>query len=94
MSTSQTVEIYKILNRYFKNEEDATRVVSELELVIDNKFEEKKSVLATKEDLKDLRQEMNDLRVELISKLNDHFKWTIASLLSVGAFIVALIKWL
>jgi hypothetical protein len=85
MSTAQTVEIYKILNRYFKNEEDATRIVSDLQVVIDNKFEEKKSELATKQDL-------NDLRVDLINKLNDHFKWTIATLLTVGAFIVALIK--
>ena len=85
MSTAQTVEIYKILNRYFKNEEDATRIVSDLQVVIDNKFEEKKSELATK-------QNFNDLRVDLINKLNDHFKWTRATLLTVGAFIVALIK--
>lgn len=87
MSTAQTLEIFKILRKHFQNEEAATRVVEDLQHVIDNKFEEKKTELATKYDL-------NDLRVELINKLNDHFKWTIATLLSVGAFIVALIKWL
>lgn len=87
MSTAQTVEIYKILNKYFQNEDDATKVVADLQYVIDSKFEDKRSELATKQDL-------NDLRVELVNKLNDHFKWTIATLLSVGAFIVALIKWL
>jgi len=87
MSTAQTLEIFKILRKHFQNEEDATRVVEDLQQVIDNKFEEKKTELATKTDLR-------GLRVELINKLNDHFKWTIATLLSVGAFIVALIKWL
>jgi len=94
MSTAQTLEIFKILRKHFQNEEDATRVVEDLQQVIDNKFEERKTELPTKHDLKDLRLELNDLRVELINKLNDHFKWTIATLLSVDAFIVALIKWL
>lgn len=82
------------MRKHFQNEEDATRVVEDLQQVIDHKFEERKTELATKHDLKDLRLELNDLRVELINKLNDHFKWIIATLLSVGAFIVALIKWL
>ncbi|MEJ7679782.1 MAG: hypothetical protein WKG06_18390 [Segetibacter sp.] len=85
MSTAQTVEIYKILNKYFQNEDDATKIVADLQYVIYSKFEDKKSELATKQDL-------NDLRIELVNKLNDHFKWTIATLLSVGAFVVALIK--
>jgi len=42
-------------------------IVSELPVIIDNKFEERKSELATKQDL-------NDLRVDVINKLNDHFK--------------------
>lgn len=87
MSTAQTVEIYKILNKHFQNEDDATKVVADLQYVIDSKFEDKKSELATKQDL-------NDLGVELVNKLNDHFKLTIATLVSAGAFIVALIKWL
>lgn len=94
MSTAQTLEIFKILRKHFQNEEDATRVVEDIQKIIDNRFEEKKTELATKHDLNDLKLELNDLRVELINKLNDHFKWTIATLLSVGAFIVALIKWL
>lgn len=87
MSTAQTVEIYKILNKHFQNEEDATKVVADLQYVIDSKFEDKKSELATKQDL-------NELRIELVNKRNEHFKWTIATLLSVGASVVALIKWL
>ncbi len=61
MSTAQTLEIFKILRKHFQNEEDATRVVEDLQQVIDHKFEERKTELATKHDLKDLRLELNDL---------------------------------
>jgi len=45
--------------------------------------------LATKADLK---EEINNLRIELFNKLNDHFKWTIATMLSVAGIIIAVIK--
>ncbi|MCW3107255.1 MAG: hypothetical protein JWQ09_1761 [Segetibacter sp.] len=89
MSTAQTLERYKILNKHFKNDDDATRVVADLQYVIDNKFEERKSELATKADIK---EEINNLRIELFNKLNDHFKWTIATMLGVAAIIIAIIK--
>lgn len=70
MSTAQTLEIFKVLRKYFKNEDDVSRVVEDLQKVIDNKFEEKKTELATKQDLSDLRlasqQDLNNLRVKLI----------------------------
>lgn len=87
MSAEQTVQIYKLLQKYFQNEEDATKVVTGLQEIIDNMFENKKSELATKSDLQ-------DLRLDLVNKLNDHFKWTVATIITIGAFIVALIKWL
>ncbi|HEX8277520.1 MAG TPA: hypothetical protein VF540_02455 [Segetibacter sp.] len=87
MSAEQTVQIYKLLQKYFQNEEDATKVVAGLQQIIDRKFEDKKTELATKSD-------MQELRFELVNKLNDHFKWTVATIFSVGALIVALIKWL
>lgn len=89
MSTAQTLEIYKILNKYFQNDEDATRIVEDLQYVIDKKFEERKSELATKSVLK---EEINNLRIELFNKLNDHFKWTIGTMIAVAGIIVAIIK--
>ncbi|MCW3110013.1 MAG: hypothetical protein JWQ09_4519 [Segetibacter sp.] len=92
MSTVQTLELYKILRKYFQNEEDATRVVEDLQFVIDKKFEEKKSELSTKQDIIELKLELKDLRIELFNKLNDHFKWTIATRLAVAGIIIAIIK--
>ena len=77
------MEIYKILNTYFKNEEDATKVVQDIQIIIDQKFEEKKETLATKEDI---------MRLE--NKLNENLKWTMATIIGMGGLIVGLIKFI
>jgi hypothetical protein len=38
MSAGQTLEIYKVLPKYFQNDEDAARIVSDLEKIIDKKL--------------------------------------------------------
>ncbi len=72
MSTTQTLEIYKVLQKYFKNEEDASRVVADLEKIIEDKLEYKKTELATKNDL-------HDLKIDLITRIEtsktDTIKW-------------------
>jgi ArsR family metal-binding transcriptional regulator len=81
MNATQTLEIYKILNQYFKNEDHATKIVEDIQQIIDNKFDEKKDVLASKEDI---------MRLE--NKLNDQLKWLMATMIAVGGFIIAVIK--
>jgi hypothetical protein len=51
MTATQSLNLYNLSLRYFKNENDAKSFVSEVEAVVDSKFESKKSELATKEDL-------------------------------------------
>ncbi len=92
MSTVQTLEMYKILKKYFQNEEDATKVVVDLQFVIDKKFEEKKTEMPTKQDITELKLELKDLRAELFNKMNDLFKWTIATMIAVAGIIIAIIK--
>ena len=45
------------------------------------KFDEKKDILATKDDI---------MRIE--NKLNDQLKWLMATMIAVGGFIIAIIK--
>jgi hypothetical protein len=72
MSTAQILEIYKVLQKYFQNEEDANRVVADLQKIIDYKFEERKTELSTKQDL-------NDLKLDVVSRIEtskaDTIKW-------------------
>ena len=72
MSTAQTLEIYKVLQKYFQNEEDATRVVSDIEKIIDKKFDDKKLELASKQDLVDLKI---DLITRIETSKTDTIKW-------------------
>ncbi|MDR0792492.1 MAG: hypothetical protein LBE82_04225 [Chitinophagaceae bacterium] len=58
MTVSQSLNLYNISLRYFKNEADAKSFVSEIEVIIDNKFDNKKDTLATKTDLADLKAEI------------------------------------
>lgn len=51
ITAAQSFKIYELLNKHFKNEQDAKVLVSEIENVIDAKFEDKKQHLVTKEDL-------------------------------------------
>ena len=91
MSTAQTLEMYKILRKYFQDEEDATKVVEDLQFVIDKKFEDKKPELATKQDINFTNEKIDKLEIRLTEKLNDHFKWTIGTMIAVAG-IIAIIK--
>lgn len=51
ISASQSLKIYEILNRNFKNEADAKVLVEEIEAVIEGRFQAERDRLATKEDL-------------------------------------------
>ena len=81
MNAEQTLEICKILKRYFKNGGDASRVVQDIQVIIDKKFEENKGGLASKDDI---------MRLE--NKMNDHLKWRMGTVIAVGGLIVALVK--
>jgi hypothetical protein len=66
MTASQSLNLYNIAIRYFKNEADAISFVKEIELVVDNKFEIQKDNLASKIDINNMRVEMKDQKSEII----------------------------
>ena len=51
MTATQSLNLYNIALRHFKNEADAQAFVTEIEVVVDNKFDAKKDTLSTKQDL-------------------------------------------
>ncbi len=48
---SQTFKIYELFNKYFRNEEDAKTLASEIEFLVTNKLNSEIEDLATKKDL-------------------------------------------
>ena len=80
MTATQSLNLYNISLRYFKNEADASAFVKEIEIVVDNKFEDKQTILATKEDL-----------YKLSEKMSDQFKWMVGLFIPLYLSMIGLI---
>lgn len=76
MTAAQSLNLYHIALRYFKNEADAISFVKEIEVVVDNKFDSTKDILATKQDLA-------ESKVDII-------KWMVAMWLTLALMLVGL----
>ncbi len=83
MTATQSLNLYNLSLKYFKNEADAVSFVKEIEVVVDNKFEIKKDTLATKEDINLLRLEMKESKVDTI-------KWVFAFFVALALMIFGL----
>ncbi|MBO9202311.1 MULTISPECIES: hypothetical protein [Niastella] len=69
VTASQTLKIYELFNKHFKNGEDANVLVQEIEGMIDCKFEVERDRLATKSDLhnavNEVRKDVNEVKKEM-----------------------------
>ena len=66
MTAAQSLKIYDVLNKHFKNEADAKIVVEQIEEIVEAKVETKKNILLTKEDKIDLIDRINKSKLETI----------------------------
>lgn len=83
MTATQSLNLYNIALRYFKNEADAASFIKEIEVVVDNKFDARKDILSTKEDIIAIRKEISDTKVDLI-------KWVFAFFATLAIMIIGL----
>ena len=54
MNATQSLAIYKILSKHFKNEDEARVVVEQIEQVVEEKINQKKDIFLTKDDKIDI----------------------------------------
>jgi hypothetical protein len=66
MTASQSLSLFQIVRRFIADEAEASTFVSEIESVVDNKFEHKKEMLATKTDIKELELKIAELKTDTI----------------------------
>ncbi len=66
MTASQSFKIYEILNKHFKNDEDAKIIIQQIEEIVEAKIDAKKDALLTKEDKIDLIDRINKSKIETI----------------------------
>ncbi len=66
MTAVQSLRIYEILNKHFKNEEDAKTLVNQIEEIVEAKINYKKDILLSKDDKVDLIDRINKAKLETI----------------------------
>lgn len=76
MSTINTIELYNLLRNKI-GEKEAQALTEYVYVQADEKFAEKKDVLASKEDIFKVQNQISDLRVELKEQKADLLKWMI-----------------
>ena len=96
VTASQAVKMYELLNKYFKNNEDAKAMVASIEDIVDNKFINERDRLATKLDLslvkEDLKNDIARLETRMEQGFKDQLKWTIVLMLGMTSLFVAAMK--
>lgn len=92
MTGTQTLKIYEILHRHFKNDADAKVVVQEIETIIDNKFFDTKNQLATKDDINSIKQDILKSQIDIEKRFNNMIIWIVSTGLAVVGLILAFFK--
>jgi len=85
MTTTQSFKIYEVLQRHFKNNDDAKVVVQEIEQIIEIKVENKITILTTKEDLL-------KFQVDVEKRFNSMILWVVGTGIGVVGLILSIIK--
>ena len=99
----QTLKLFDIVNKYFRNADDARTFVSEVDNFISVKLYSDNQKLATKEDLASLETrlkfdinkvetEVSKLEIKMGEGFKDILKWIIALMVAFTSVILTFIK--
>ena len=91
-----TVRMYELIKETGLPDAKAEALVAEIERLLNERFDDRKEHLATKQDVEvartDLTKEMGLIKVDLAAMEARLIKWTVGTGLGVGGLVVALIK--
>ena len=88
-SFSQTFRIYEMLNKYFKNEEDAKIVASGIEEMVNQRFQTEKERLATKMDIMELKGDISHVKMRMKQSFRDQLKLIILIMIGFAFLVVS-----
>jgi hypothetical protein len=92
VTASQTLKMYELLNKHFKNTEDAKTLVAGIEEIIDEKFNNEKDRLATKQDMFCLKEDVLGLQVRVEQGFKDQLRWLIVLMVGLSSLGIAILK--
>ena len=97
LTANQSLNLYHVLLKHFKNEADAKLVVTEIENTIDNKFVSANDKLASKSDIFEIKTEIQlfktdnqKLRTEMEVMKVDIIKWVFTFFATIALMIIGL----
>jgi hypothetical protein len=89
---TQTFRIYEMLNKYFRNEDDARSLASGIEEMVNHRFQSEKERLATKMDIMELKGDISQLKVRMKMGFRDQLKLFITVMAAFGLLMVIAIR--
>ncbi|HET7118033.1 MAG TPA: hypothetical protein VFI29_16165 [Hanamia sp.] len=99
MTTTQSFRIYEILQRHFKNNDDAKIVVQEIEQIIETKIDSKSDVLTTKGDLALLKEDIflfkedfYKFQISVEKRFNNLIIWVVGTGIAAVGLIFTMMK--
>ena len=78
-----------MLNKYFKNEEDAKIVASGIEEMVNQRFQTEKERLATKMDIMELKGDISHVKVRMKQSFRDQLKLIILIMIGFAFLVVS-----
>jgi len=81
-----------MLNKYFKNEEDAKSVASGIEEMVNQRFQTEKERLATKMDIMELKGDISQVKVRMKQSFKDQLKLIILTMIGFALLMIAFMK--
>lgn len=75
MTTTQSFRIYEVLQRHFKNSDDAKIIVQEIEQIVETKIENKGNTLTTKGDIALLKGDLLKFQTDVEKRFYNSDLW-------------------
>ncbi len=85
MTATQSLRLYELTSEFISDKDKAKEYVARIEEVVDQKFKDKESILATKLDISLLNKEIAEAKVDII-------KWLVATGIGITGLVVTLVK--
>ena len=81
-----------MLNKYFRNEDDARSLASGIEEMVNHRFQSEKERLATKMDIMELKGDISQLKVRMKMGLRDQLKLFITVMAAFALLMIIAIR--
>jgi hypothetical protein len=92
MTTTQSFRIYEVLQRHFKNSDDAKIIVQEIEQIVETKIENKSNTLATKGDIALLKEDVLKFQIDVEKRFYNSILWIVVTGIGVAGLVFSMIK--